>query len=286
MMIADSHLHLFRHGYGQFEGPSPLLPASDVDAYERLMARHDISAGLVVCYEDEGIDPENNAYVRELAAGRKWIHSVAFVRADAIPRPEHIGCLLAAGHVGIAVYLPDEVAATSLLGWPEPTWELLCDARAIISLNARPEATRRLEPLIERAAGCTFLFSHMGLPGRHESIPGAPQAQERLEPLLRLAGHRNVGVKISGLYAVDPHPPHRTARPFVELLLERFPASRLHWGSDFSPALGFVRFEETVALAILDQLHAEERRLVMGRGLMARLARPDGLPDGSPGRVA
>ena len=110
-MIVDAHLHLFRHGYGQFgSGKSPLGELSDLEAYEGLRKRNSIAAGLVVCYEDHGIDPANNAYVRELAAGRPWIHSVAYLRPSPAPTRRQLESLITAGHCGIALYLPDEAA--------------------------------------------------------------------------------------------------------------------------------------------------------------------------------
>lgn len=273
-MIVDAHLHLFHHGYGQFgSGKSPLGELSDLEAYEGLRKRNSIAAGLVVCYEDHGIDPANNAYVRELAAGRPWIHSVAYLRSSPAPTRRQLESLIAAGHCGIALYLPDEAAAVAVLEWPAELWQALSDVHAVISLNARPEGTKRLRTLVEQFGNCAFIFSHLGLPGRHETAPDPTAAAERLGALLDLAALPNVGVKLSGLYAIDPRPPHATALPFIDLLLERFDASNLHWGSDFSPALEFVSFEETMELPRLASLPERDRALILGDGLSIKLRR-------------
>lgn len=272
-MIVDAHLHLFRNGYTAFASASPLGAMSDVDAYEAIMRKHGISAGLVVCYEGQGIDPGNNVYVREQAATRAWIHSVAYLDPQSSPSAEAIEKLLSAGHAGIALYLPDAASAQAVSVWPAETWVRLDRASAIVSLNARPEAIAELRPLVERAAGCSFLFSHLGLPGRHEAVPSAAEAAARLAPLVRLAGSPNVGVKISGLYAIDPVPPHVAAQPFLDLLLERFEPANLHWGSDFSPALEFVSFDETLAIPTLEGLSGHARSLIFGDGLAAKLSR-------------
>jgi predicted TIM-barrel fold metal-dependent hydrolase len=271
--MIDAHLHLFRNGYAGFAATSPLGAVSDVDAYEALRGKHGISAGLVVCYEAGGLDPGNNAYVRDLALTRPWIHSVAYLD----PRPrlptDRIDKLLSAGHAGIALYLPDGASAEAVLAWPAEAWARLDRARAIVSLNARPEAIAGLQPLVERASGCSFLFSHLGLPGRHEAAPSTAEAAARLAPLLRLARSPNVGVKISGLYAIDPLPPHPAARPFLDLLVENFASSNLHWGSDFSPALEFVSFGDTLAIPALDALATADRSLIFGDALAAKLDR-------------
>jgi predicted TIM-barrel fold metal-dependent hydrolase len=275
-MIFDSHLHLFSHGYNGFPGTSPLGSRSDIEAYEALMAAYGIDGGLVVCYEAEGIDPTNNAFVRELATTHSWIASVAYLDAAVAPPAHIVAGLLDAGHIGIAVYLPDEAAALALAGWPRVTWRLLSDRRAIVSLNARPAAIRKLDATVAAAQGCQFLFSHLGLPGRQEKRVGQAEATRILEPLLRVAGAGNVGVKISGLYAIDPVAPHVAARPFVDALLEWVPPADLHWGSDFSPALGFVSFEDTLNLPALSELPEAARREIMGQGLARKVRRASG----------
>lgn len=274
-MIVDAHIHLFRNGYTGFAGRSPLAGQSDTQAYEQLAAQHGIDAALVVCYE-EAIDPGNNDFVRELAAGRPWISSVAYLPNEAKPGAARVNALLQDGHIGIALYLPDAAAVERVETWPRELWRHLDNARAIVSLNAPPEAIARLESLVERMAGCTFLFSHMGLPGRVDSLLSPGEAAARLDPLLRLAPLANVAVKLSGLYAIDPHPPHVRAQPFVDLLLERFSASRLHWGSDFSPVLEFSSFEQARLDDSLSGCDENDRRLIMGDGLAARIraARP------------
>ncbi len=271
-MIVDAHMHLFRSGYGRFtQRGFPFPGMSDVEAYERLRGEHDISAGLVVCYEAEGIDPSINGYVRDLAATRPWIHSVAYMDAASTPGADRVAALLSAGHCGIALYLPDQSAAQALYAWPSETWRLLSDARAIISINARPEATGHLGRLVECASGCQFLFSHLGLPGRCEGTPIRGEAAERLSTLLSLAEFPNVAVKLSGLYAIDPTPPHAASQLFIEIVFERFGSPNLHWGSDFSPALDYVAFEQTIELPFLSALEHTQRALILGKNLAAKL---------------
>jgi hypothetical protein len=52
----------------------------DVDRYEAIMATHNITAALVVGYEGEGIDPDNNAYLRSLAVQRPWMSTVVNIQ--------------------------------------------------------------------------------------------------------------------------------------------------------------------------------------------------------------
>ena len=272
MSLADAHLHLFRRGFPGVYGKSLLGP--EVEAYESLRAAHAIEAGLVVGYQ--GFEADNNAYIRSLAADRPWIATVAFVDARAAPSPGAASALLEDGHVGIALYLGEMMDAEAARAWPAATWRLLDKRGAIVSLNVSPDVLAAFAPVVEANAGCAFLVSHMGLPGRYATPPSVGKAAERLDPLLRLAALPNVMVKISGAYAIsDPaHAyPHEAAAPFVRVILERFGPERCVWGSDFSPVLDHVSFAQAVASPWLDRLGAGERDGVMGGNLKRLLSR-------------
>jgi predicted amidohydrolase YtcJ len=85
--FADAHMHLFAHGY------HPGLNASggsDVDRYEAIMETHNNTAALAVGYEGEGIDPDNNAYLRSLAVQRPWMSTVAHLPVAPPPTLDHV----------------------------------------------------------------------------------------------------------------------------------------------------------------------------------------------------
>jgi predicted TIM-barrel fold metal-dependent hydrolase len=275
-VVADAHLHLFRNGFPATRGGRVIEDTSEVEAYEALRRTHGIAAGLAVGYEANDIDPENNRYIRELATERQWMATLAYLPPHPARTAEKIEALFEEGHSGVAVYLSDTAAAEALASWPGDAWRRLEDRRAILSLNAKPEAIRGLSETVRRHSECRFLFSHLGLPGRHATVPSASEGAARLRPLLDLADCPNAYVKISGLYAVSDPPeahPHEAARPFVELLLDRLGAGRCLWGSDFSPALEFVSFAEAWAIPWLDELGPDEREQVMGRNLLEMLGR-------------
>lgn len=282
--LADAHLHLFSRGYRGRYGQGLPGGGSDIEAYESLRAAHGIVAGLVVGYEADGIDPGNNAYLRILAATRPWMATLAHVELSSILVPTQADRLLDAGHAGIALYAADASASTAIAQWPAATWESLARRRAIVSLNARPEAMDGLAPAVETGAGCRFMVAHLGLPGRYPVPPGSAEAAERLAPLLRLARRANVFVKISGLYAVSEPPhayPHPATGPFIDLLLDRLGPGRCLWGSDFSPCLDFVSFAQALSIPWLERLAPAERGLVTGGTLLRLLGR-----DGGDGAVA
>ena len=266
-MIADAHIHLFQNGFWR-NGASPLGTVSDLDAYTALRQRHGIGHALVVGYQADGIDPTNNSHVAELAARHSWITPLAYL--DETATPEAVAALLEMGHCGIALYLPDAAAVAGLGHWSAEIWRLLSDRRAIVSLNARPAAIAALAPMIAGAPQAQFLFAHLGLPGR----------QGDCAALLDLVPMGNVGVKLSGLYAIDPQPPHRAAWSVLAKVLDGVPARHLHWGSDFSPVLGATAFADTMEVYGLADLPQRDVGLIRGDALMCKIGTFRGL-DGS-----
>ena len=276
LALADAHVHFFRHGFPATRGGRVIGEGSEIEAYQALREANEIAAALVVGYEADGIDPQNNAYIRALAATRPWMATLAYLAVHPAPAPRTVEAHLANGHAGLAVYLPDAAAASAFAAWGAESWRAAERSGAVVSLNARPEAIHAAAKVVRGHPGCTFLFSHLGLPGRYATIPDHREAEARLQPLLDLADCSNAMVKISGLYAVSEPPeahPHAAARPFVELLLDRFGAGRCLWGSDFSPALEFVTFAATAAIPWLDGLGREERQSVMANNLLTLLGR-------------
>lgn len=274
--LADAHLHLFRCGFPGRCGRSVLGRDSEIEAYEAFRTAHGIEAGLVVGYEGDGIDPQNNDYIREVAADRPWLATLAYADSRGSLNDGSIERWMGAGHVGIALYLSDPAAVENIAAWPATVWRSLERHRAIVSVNAQPPQIDRLVPVVEAHSGCSFLFSHLGLPGRCPSTPTAQEASRRLQPLMRLAHTPHALVKISGLYAVSEPAhayPHAAAAPFIDLLIERFGPERCLWGSDFSPALDFVSFAQTASIPWLDDLSAADLRRVMGGNLLRLLKR-------------
>lgn len=274
MTLADAHLHLFRHGFPGVYGRS-LLP-TEVDVYEAFRAKHNIAAGLIVGYQGDGIDPTNNTYIRELAETRPWMATLAYIEPSAMPTAAAIEALIAAGHAGLAIYVLDDVAAEALSRWDAATWQALDNSAAIVSFNIGLPQIGVLAAIAEDAPRCRLMVSHMGLPGARRDVPAVGAARTELAPLLALAQHRNVFVKLSGFYAVsDPSHawPHIAATPFVEVLVDAFGGDRCLWASDFSPALDHVSFVQTITVPGLEGFDEATRAAVMGGNLMRILGR-------------
>jgi L-fuconolactonase len=276
LSLADCHIHFFRRGYRHSGLPS-LFGSGELAAYEAIRRAHEIELALVVGYEADDIDPDNNAYIRELSVGRPWMHTVAYVDPRSVSDAATIAGLLDRGHRGLAIYLPDDDRTQALLGWPHTTWDLLQERKAILSLNARPEAIERLQPRVAEIVETAFLFSHLGLPGVLAADIEPDALQHRLAPLLSMADLPNALAKISGFYGTSDPPhayPHDGGARAVRCIIDAFGSARCLWGSDFAPALDFVSFPQTIYWPGIDDLPDAARDAIM-RGNLARLLQKD-----------
>jgi L-fuconolactonase len=268
--LADAHVHLFDRGFIGRYG-SACSARNDLELYRALRREHAIGAALVVGYEGRPEYAGNSRFIGALAQDDDWIVPLAFVLPSfpTLPRAEF---------AGLSLYVLDVGEADELNRWPRSTVAALDEAQAIISVNASGAALARLRGALARFEHCRILISHLGDPGAYANPPSQAEARRALQPLLGLAELPQVGVKLSGMYGISSPPhdyPHSSARPFVELLVETFGPHRLFWGSDFSPALDFVSFAQTIdAVANLPWTDAE-REAVMGGNLRRLLRRVD-----------
>lgn len=275
MTLADAHMHLFPGGYRR-HGHSSLFGVRELEAYNVLRESHGIERALAIGYEADGLDPSNNRYLRRLAASHDWLSSLAYVDAGSNPNRETAEALLDEGHSGLAIYVPSMLQAQVVRRWPRPIWDLLGQRSALVSFNARPEATQVLLALVRETPDVPFLFSHLGLPGPLSSDLTVSEIGSRLSPLLSLAGCSNVFVKISGLYATSEPAhsyPHRGGDTAVQILLDAFGPRQCVWASDFAPALDFVSFPQTIDIAPLNALEPAERIQVVRDNLFRLLDR-------------
>lgn len=269
MGLVDSHCHLFETG---FAGRRHYFPHTDGElrAYAALRESHAIERSLVVAYEGKSAYIGNNDYVARLAAEHSWITPVAYLSPDQPPEPDRVDEFLARGFVGFAVYVLNRDDGEAVAAWPQRVVRHLSRHARVLSLNATPEAAGALGNVVGRLAPCAVLFSHLGLPGRTSRAPTREHARARLAPLLSLAAHGNVGVKVSGFYAASQaahNYPHHDTVPYVDTLLDAFGAERLYWGSDFSPCLAWISFEQAVDVTLPERLSPDERERIFGGNL-------------------
>ncbi len=244
MDLADAHVHFFRQGFQTRYGV--FFPnEGEIAFYEGIREVHRIGAVLAVGYEGEHAYLGNNRYLAELAAGRPWLHPLAYLHAETPPSIETLNRYREERFAGVSLYLTDTQRAESVARWPGEVIAALNEHRAIVSINIPCPLLSTAAPFLEKVEGCRVLISHLGLSKVQESS----QAAELLRPLTALARLPHVGVKASAFYAhgKDWHNyPHPEALTAFSVVAEAFGTGRLYWGSDFSPALEYVSIPQTI----------------------------------------
>lgn len=266
-MKADSHIHLFKYG---FLGTSAI--DAEVSEYEKLQNLGGIDSALVIGYEGNHRYQGNNSYILELAKTHTWIHPVCFLNLQAASVDRQIRLAREEGFVGFSLYLDEN--STTISDDLVSALNKVGQAGAILSINASPESLVKVQDQIAAMSSCALLISHLGLPGP-ESAKTPAAIRQRIAPLLKLQGLPHVFVKLSGFYAIDSTYPYYGAQPYVSELLESFGASRLMWGSDYSPSMAYGTPVQVANLPswLVEQLSSDEHEKITSSNLRGLLTR-------------
>ena len=270
MKLADAHLHLFRQGYAPRYGAA-WANSREVDLYETFRRVHKIESGLVIGFEGRAEFEGNNRDIAIWARKHSWIAPLAFLTLTAEPTLKLFEGWHRQGFAGIALYIMNRGEAERLNRWPICAFQWLNEHQQIVSVNAVPESLEHIEPFLSKLDQCTTLISHLGLPGRFAEPPSQRVARNILRPLRSLTKLPNVGVKLSGLYAISAPShayPHRSAQPFILDLFDTFGPKRLYWGSDFSPVLEHVSFPQAIDVLFQFGWSARDLQAIMHDNLM------------------
>ena len=248
--LFDTHCHLFERGFHGRYGFMLRAQGDELAAYERFRDEFTITRSLVVGYEEPNRYRGNTDYIVGLSAQRDWIVPLRFVSADRAIRRGDAVSIYAGDAVGAEMAAATLDAADASGATP-----------SIVSLNAVPEALQLLAPTIRRLENTWFLISHLGLPG---PVDSAPDARARLTPVLALADVSHVSVKLSGQYAASVGGyPHDDAQVIVDVVADAFGTAQLVWGSDFSPCLEYVSFDEAIHCLLPRGVNPQERAQIL-----------------------
>jgi predicted TIM-barrel fold metal-dependent hydrolase len=215
----DSHAHVFDEGCVYLAGsrytPKAFAPAA---RYVDLLDRHGIAGGVLV--QPSFLGTDNSFMLRAIAGWPHRLRGVAVVPLAVEPR--ELATLRAQGVRAVRLNLvgvddPDYAA---------PEWRRwlvnVRDAGLPVDLHATGERWGRiLPPLLD--FGLSVVIEHLGRPGTED-----PMQCPGFRAVLAAAASGNAWVKLSAPYRM----PDGAAERAVPLLLERYGAERLLWGSD------------------------------------------------------
>jgi predicted TIM-barrel fold metal-dependent hydrolase len=274
---ADAHIHLVRGAadecsWAEARAATGMLYDEPV-LYDGLTDRHGVAAALVA-----SVSVANNAFIAAAAQQYTWCRPAAYF--DLVDLS--VAGLEALDHTvfaGIAMYL-GPAANAELAAVDAAVWRWLDRRKWLVSCNDSGEGWAGWAAVLAGCPTLRLLASHLGsVPAaseeERERPPSAAECAARLGPLLSLAQYPGAHVKLSGFYAAatPSHDfPHRAAWGYVEALLGAFGSGRLVWGSDFSPCLAHLSFQQTVDLfARMPFLSAADREAIEGANLLRLL---------------
>lgn len=134
-----------------------------------------------------------------------------------------------------------------------------------------PNRVAHLGAIAERHPGLRLTIDHMGLSTALRGRPLGPA----VEALIKLAGIKNLAVKVSALpcYVAEPYP-FPSLQPLVQRVVEAFGPERCFWGTDFSHLPCSYREAVTFFTDEMRFLSPADLEWIMGRGLARWLPWP------------
>jgi predicted TIM-barrel fold metal-dependent hydrolase len=240
----DAHVHVWSDDPSRFpwqpiNGATPPTVRGDAGWLAEVLARSGVGRAVAVQPRAYGDD---HAYLsRALDEHPGRFTGIGFLDPRAADVADRVARLASRGFAGVRL---DPLGDHG--GWLDPSgaalaWEAAAREGLLIELLIGPGQLPRLVPILDRWPAPTVVIEHMGLWG------GTPPRD--VAPLVALARHEQVVVKISALASLSAEPPpHVDLRPLVADVIEAFGHERVCWGSDM-PWIGEEAYPAAVVAA-------------------------------------
>ncbi len=236
--VIDSHLLIASRDLARF----PLAAGVDPAEIEGSPGRREINAlldgrelaGAVLVQRGRqyGYD---NALICAAAAADPRLRAVCAVDGRSDDCGDVARDLLARpGVVGLRLMEPEKGASLDWLCGPgaRDAWRAAADAGAVMDVHVFPwnrlAGLEELEKLLAEYSGLRVVLDNLGNPALEDGPPdfGVDDA------LVRVAGHRQVTLKVSAMSFARASKAELEPAALLEAMVARFGASRLCWGSD------------------------------------------------------
>jgi L-fuconolactonase len=246
----DAHAHFFYPGFVERLPQSCRRQTPDeITLYRAFAEQHEIRQVLAVGYEGEPWAIGNNGYLATIAEQHTWVRPLAFVTMPSNLTVTGLQQWQAQHFVGISFYIFSTEQAATLSDVRGEVWQWLADHAWLISVNSTGDYWISWHPILDKYPQLRLLIAHLGIPPVVPAAPSLEQARSSIASVLHLADYPLTHVKFSGFYAIASPGydyPHSAAWPYAQAIHQRFGTERILWASDFSPALEFVSFPQTV----------------------------------------
>jgi L-fuconolactonase len=139
-------------------------------------------------------------------------------------------------------------------------WECAAELNLPVCVQARIQGIPQLNVLIERFPTVRIIIDHLLSPNLEG---GAPYADA--EPLLDLAKHDNIYLKLSSVIIRHARAGKATPESFFPRIVKEFGAKRIAWGSNFPASPGSLKEIVTDNMQAVEWLPAEDKEWIFNR---------------------
>ena len=141
-----------------------------------------------------------------------------------------------------------------------PAWECVSELGIPVSMQMTVKAIPQLIHILERFPKVAVILDHLAKPTLSDGPPYTGAAD-----VFRLADYKNLYLKISPHTLAEAQNGKATYATFFPLLVSKFGASRIAWGSNFPAAMGTLAGLLKASQAALSMLSAEDRDWIFSK---------------------
>jgi predicted TIM-barrel fold metal-dependent hydrolase len=135
-----------------------------------------------------------------------------------------------------------------------PAWECAAELGIPVCMQMTTKAIPQLVHILERFPQVPVILDHLAKPSLSDGPPYLGAAD-----VFRLADHKNLYLKVSPHTVAEARNGKATYATFFPLLVSKFGASRIAWGSNFPASKGTLAELLEASQAALSVLSAEDR---------------------------
>jgi predicted TIM-barrel fold metal-dependent hydrolase len=141
-----------------------------------------------------------------------------------------------------------------------PAWESATELRIPICMQMTVKAIPRLIRMLERFPKVPVILDHLAKPDLSDGPPynGATD-------IFRLADYKNLYLKVTPRTVADAQSGKATHATFFPLLVSKFGASRIAWGSNYPASEGTLLELVRLSQAALSALSVQDRNWIFSR---------------------
>jgi L-fuconolactonase len=141
-----------------------------------------------------------------------------------------------------------------------PAWECVAELKIPVCMQMTVKAIPQLIHILERFPKATVILDHLAKPSLSDGPPYAGAAD-----VFRLADYKNLYLKLSPHTIAEAQNGKATYATFFPLLVSKFGASRIVWGSNYPASKGTLAELLKSSQAALSVLSAEDRDWIFAK---------------------